>query len=29
MPLEAANQISDFEIVPYEYLLSVVLELCD
>ena len=29
MPLEEANQISTFEIVPYEYLLSIILELCD
>lgn len=29
MPLEKANQIAEFEIVPYEYLLSIVLELCD
>lgn len=29
MPLEEANQISTFEIVPYEHLLSIILELCD
>ncbi len=29
MPLEAANQIAEFEIIPYEYLLSITLELCD
>lgn len=29
MPLERANQISTFEIIPYEYLLSITLELCD
>ena len=29
MPLEDANQIAEFEIVPYEVLLSITLELCD
>lgn len=29
MPLEQANQIAEFEIIPYELLLEMVLELCD
>ncbi len=29
MPLERANQISEFEIIPYEFLLDMVLEMCD
>jgi len=29
MPLEKANQIAEFEIVPYEVLLSITVDLCD
>jgi len=29
MPLEQANQIAEFEIIPYEFLLDMVMELCD